>query len=96
MTRGPIPSQARRARRSFWALVIVAVLAVGSLSAALTATPSPTAGLRVAASGLLVMVAIALATRVQAALVRADRRSHSSGPDAPTDPTPNPRDGQRS
>lgn len=69
--------QAQTARRnplrSFWILVAVAVLATGSLSSSLTATPSPTTGLRVAASGLIALLAITLAVRVMIALSRARR-----------------------
>jgi hypothetical protein len=62
-----------KALRSFWILVVVAVLAAGSLSSSLTATPSPTTGLRVAVSGLIALLAITLAIRVMMALGRARR-----------------------
>ena len=64
-------SPRRRARRSFWVLVGTAVLATGSLSAALTADPSPLTGLRVAGSGIAVFGSLALATRVMLALEQA-------------------------
>ena len=62
-----------KALRSFWILVGVAVLAAGSLSSSLTATPSPTTGLRVAVSGLIALLALTLAIRVMMALSRARR-----------------------
>jgi hypothetical protein len=92
---GPHLSPARRARRSFWVLVTVAILAAGSLSAAVTSAPSPGTGLRVAGSGVLLILTIGLAARVQTALVRADRRSNSSmqtATGAPTDPSSKPRE----
>lgn len=64
----------RRARRTFWILAVIAVIAAGSLSAALRAADGPIAGLRVAGSGLLLMVTTALATRVLVVLERARRR----------------------
>ena len=63
----------RKAQRSFWILLAVAVLATGSLSSSLTATPSPTTGLRVAVSGLITLVSVTLAVRVMIALGRARR-----------------------
>ncbi len=63
----------RKAQRSFWILLAVAVLATGSLSSSLTATPSPTTGLRVAVSGLITLVSVTLAVRVMIALSRARR-----------------------
>ncbi len=62
-----------RARRSFWALVLIAVLAAGSLDIALRADAGPLTGLRVAASGLVAVLALALAARVMLALERARR-----------------------
>lgn len=61
------------ALRSFWILVAVAILATGSLSSSLTATPSPTTGLSVAVSGLIALVSFTLAVRVMVALSRARR-----------------------
>ncbi|HET7399394.1 MAG TPA: hypothetical protein VFJ94_12820 [Intrasporangium sp.] len=74
---------ARRARRSFWALVLVAVLAAGSLTAALTAEASPATGLRVGLSGIVLIASVALATRVMLALDRAHRRQRQPGPPGP-------------
>jgi len=62
-----------RARRSFWVLVAVAVLATGTLTRALTAEPSPLTGLGVLGSALVLMVAVGLAARVLLALERARR-----------------------
>lgn len=69
------PTALRRARRSFWILVVVSVLAAGALSDALRDDPAPSTGLRVAASSLVLVVSVALASRVLLALdhARADR-----------------------
>lgn len=58
----------RKARRAFWVLVGIAILAAGSLSSALGSPPSPLTGLRVAGSGLVLIGSLALATRIMAAL----------------------------
>lgn len=75
MTRSGGTTSARTAHRSFWVLLIVAVLAAGSLTDALASTPAPATGLRLAVSGLLLVVSTALASRVLAALDRARTRS---------------------
>ncbi len=62
-----------KARRSFWVLVAVAILATGSLSRSLTAPPSPATGLALALSGLIALLAVSLAVRVMTALSRARR-----------------------
>ena len=49
---------------TFWALVTLAVVAMGLLSAALEARPSPATGLVVAASGTLLAAASGLALRI--------------------------------
>ena len=69
------------AQRSFWLLVLVAVLATRALSSALGASASPSTGLRVAASGLVLLVSLTLATRVMIALERARRRDHQDSRD---------------
>lgn len=80
MTRDPAGrSPLRRARRSFWALVAIAMLAAGSLSAGLGSSPGPATGMRVAFSGLILIAAIGLAARVMVALERARRRAHHVG-----------------
>lgn len=61
----------RRARRSFWVLVVVSVLATGVLSSAVAAPASPATGVRVAISGLVLIVSVALAARVLHAVDRA-------------------------
>jgi len=63
------------AHRWFWSLVVVAVLATGSLSSALAAPPSPFTGLRVAASGLVLITSLTLATRVMIAVERIRRKA---------------------
>jgi|GEM_PF-1861432 len=64
------------AQRSFWLLVVVAVLATRALINAFGASPSPSTGLRVAATGLVLLASLALATRVMIALERARRLEH--------------------
>ena len=68
-------SARRQAQRSFWLLVAVAVLVTGALSSALAAPPSPLTGLRVAASGLILLGSLTFAARVMIALERARRRA---------------------
>ena len=73
-------STSRRAGRSLWVLVVVGVLASGSLSAALSAHTGAFTGARVAASGLVLVASVVLAARVMFAIERArrwksDRRS---------------------
>jgi len=68
---------ARRAHRSFWILVLLAVLAAGSLSAALASDPGHVVGLRVALSGLVLVSSVTLAARVMAAVDRARRRART-------------------
>jgi uncharacterized membrane-anchored protein len=70
----------RRARRSFWILVVGSVLAAGALSDALSDEPAPTTGLRVAASSLILVVSVALAARVLLAFDRARTRARQPGP----------------
>ena len=72
----------RRARRSFWILVVVTVLAVGSLSEALSAKPTPATGLRVAGSGLLILISGTLAARVLLAVSRANSRARNTSTSA--------------
>ena len=64
----------RCARRMFWILVGVAVLAAGALSSGLAAGPSPLTGLRVASSGIVLVGALTLATRILVSVERARRR----------------------
>ncbi len=49
---------------TFWVLVTLAVVAMGVLSAALEARPSPGTGLMVAVSGTVLAAASALALRI--------------------------------
>ena len=51
-------------RRTFWAFVIIAVVAAGALSRALAARPGAATGLAVAASALIVAAATLLALRI--------------------------------
>ena len=65
----------RRPRRTFWVLTLVAVAAAGSVSAALHAPAGTATALRVAVSGLVLIVTSVLAARVMIALERARRRA---------------------
>lgn len=67
--------RARRARRAFWLLLVLAVLAAGALTASLGAPPQPIAGIGVAVSGLVLTVSITLAGRILIAAERSRRRS---------------------
>ena len=67
------PNPTARARRSFWALVLIAALSTGALSTALKAHPSPAAGVTVAVSGAMVAISLTLATRILLALDHARR-----------------------
>lgn len=68
-----------RARHSFWILVIGAILAAGALSDALRDGPGPTTGLRVAASGLVLVVSVVLAARILLAVERVRARKGQPG-----------------
>lgn len=57
-----------RARRWFWILLVVAVLATGAAYWAVNAPPGPVAGLVLLVGGLLAATATLQATRVLAAL----------------------------
>ena len=69
----------RRTRRTFWVLAVVAVAAAGSVSAALDGSDGTFTALRVAVSGLDLILAIVLAARVMVALERARRRGLGTG-----------------
>lgn len=62
------PPAYRRARRTFWALVVLAILLIGGIGALLAAPTGPVTGLAMAGLGVLAAVAIALATRLLLAL----------------------------
>jgi len=72
----------RRARRAFWICVVVAVVLTGALGGVLRAPPGPATGLAVAALGLLLAAAVALAVRLLLAL---------TGRIPPTETTMSPR-----
>ena len=76
------PPASQRARRSFWLLVAIAVLTAGVLTSALSAAPGPITGLRVAASGVVLITALTVATRLMLALDRARKRARAG--QAPT------------
>ena len=69
-------SSARRAVRSLWILVGIAVAASGSLSSALAAGTGARTGAWLAVSGLVLAVSVVLAARVFLALERARRQHH--------------------
>lgn len=71
----PRRSTRRRAIYSFWILVAATVLATGVLSSALAAAPGPLTGLRVAASGLILLGSLTFATRLMIAIERARQRA---------------------
>lgn len=60
----------QRVRRTFQALMAVAILATGALSKALTAEPGPATGLAVAGSALLLVASGALALRILVVVAR--------------------------
>lgn len=64
----------RRLRRTFWALVVVAVVSTGALSKALGAAPGTATGLAVAGSALLVTTSTLLALRILLVAGRATTR----------------------
>ena len=59
---------ARHARRWFWTLLTVAVLAMGALYQGLRATPGPGTGLLVAISALVLVASTVQAARILTAL----------------------------
>lgn len=58
----------QKARRWFWGLTVIAIVAAGSLSRAVLAGPGVVTGLRVLGSGLVLVVAGSLALRLLIAL----------------------------
>lgn len=70
----PTPPAHRPARRWFWTMLLVALLAMGGFYAALGARPGPGAGIAVAGSGLVLILATAQAARIWLAIERARRR----------------------
>lgn len=69
----------RRALRAFWLLLTVAALAMGALSAALGMGAGPLTGLAVAGSGVILLIALALACRIMIAFDHARRTSPEPG-----------------
>jgi len=73
---------ARRARRWFWALLTIAVLAMGALYQGLRADPGPGSGLLVAVSALVLVASTVQAARILNALTGPPRmprlRAHRS------------------
>ncbi|MEU1273226.1 hypothetical protein [Streptomyces sp. NPDC005799] len=54
----------RRAQRWFWALTLMAVLAMGTLYQELRSTPGPSTGVLVLISGLILAASVVLAARI--------------------------------
>ena len=72
----------RRARRCFWTLLVIAALATGALSTALTARPSPAAAVAVAVSGVILAASGALAVRILVRLEPVQEKNfHARGGD---------------
>lgn len=59
-----------RARRSFWTLFVIAVLAAGGLTWSLTASAGPAAAVVFGVSALALVAAIALDIRILVAVER--------------------------
>jgi hypothetical protein len=74
LNRAETQSAQAKPRRAFWVLVAIAVLAMGSLTSALARQPGPWTGLSFAASGVVLLLASALAGRVMVALEHRRRR----------------------
>ncbi|MDH6522309.1 hypothetical protein [Streptomyces sp. SAI-090] len=70
----------RRARRWFWTLTTVAVLAMGGLYRALGQTPSPGTGALVAVSSLILLASLVQAARILTALAGPPRLPRLSRP----------------
>ena len=69
----------QRARRWFWALLVLAVLAMGALYQGLRAAPGPATGLLVAGSALVLVASTVQAARILTALTGPPRlRAHRS------------------
>lgn len=77
MTGHQLPDVAR-ARRWFWALVVVAVVAMGGLYRAVQAPPSPLAGASVAVSSVVLLAATVQAARI-AVRLQGRRTLHRPG-----------------
>ncbi len=69
-SRAPVPPARRRAVRTFWVLVVVAMAATGSVSAAVAAPPGALTAVRFAVSVVVGLGATALAVRIMLALGR--------------------------
>ena len=76
---GGRPQTARTAYRWFWLLLLVGVVAMAGLYTATGARPGPLAGLAVAGSATVLLLATTQATRILLAIERARRRA-SPGP----------------
>lgn len=79
-------AQSRRAHRWLVFLIAIMVATAGAITAAVTAPPSPLAGLSFGLSSLIFAAALILAGRVTIALERARRRALPPPPE--TNPFP--------
>lgn len=68
------------ARRWFWSLLAVAMLAMSALYRSLTADPGPAAGLAVLVSALLVAATTTQAARIWLALTHLGPQRRDAGP----------------
>lgn len=88
------PSGVRRARRWFWVLFLLAVLAMGALYAALGSRPGPATGIAVLITSALLLLSTAQAVRIWLALDRTRRRTHvdeAAGDEGPSHSSGNAR-----
>jgi hypothetical protein len=81
----------RRAHRTFWILMTIAVVAAGSVSSAARAHPGPFTAVRLALSGAALIISVALAGRVFLHLGRARRTAHQARETTPTTKSPKKR-----
>lgn len=68
-----------RVLATFWVLVLVAVVGTGGLSKAAVASPGPAAGVAVAASSVVLVVATGLAARILVVVGRQQSRHERKG-----------------
>lgn len=80
---GPSAVEPAVARRWFWGLVVIAVVAMGVLYRALHAHPGATSGLTVAFSGLLLAAASVQASRILLVLSGSPRLRRRRGQPSP-------------
>ncbi len=77
-----VGSPLRRAHRSLWILIGIAIVAAGVVSTLVMAPPSPLVGIGFGLSAAILGVSLLLAGRVTIALERARRLSRPAAPEA--------------